>query len=374
VWEIGLTFGVAALLLAGDVIVRKGWASRLRSKFQSRLLLEFHSSQNELVTLRSEMARIADAANSSDMRTAIVGHAVIGVIKEMESQLEKLNTRTEELYDRSSEHDRYIREIRQARNENSLKNGEKTAGMAELRTLIEKISQFQKLTEKRLSDEIRFNIERARLADENLKRATDRISNLSERTNAIVQDYVVLSTSVQTPTQSILPPITDVPRIKQSITSLEAEATSIGSNFFALQARLTSAANSITEISCISKAETNQLPQAEQSISALEAELTSIGSTFLSLQARLTSVENSITESSRITRRQPDHSQIKEGSISSNDYLCCENATSETSKISDTSATRPMSSSLPALPGKPDGSSPATGHNASGEGPPKRAG
>ncbi len=186
-WEIELTLGcVGVLLLAGWIITRENRANLDRTNFQRLVALENQTLQEELATIRDEVARIAGVADSAKKAVTGIGNVMAEAIKVTELQLNKLKDRSPEtMFD--------INELGQ------------------LRARIERIARFQKIAEERLSDEIRFNIERTRIADASLKGLASRTEAFSERLGVLVQGYSDLSAFVKSLPQSVLPLIADEP-------------------------------------------------------------------------------------------------------------------------------------------------------------------
>jgi hypothetical protein len=198
-WIFGLTLGwVITLLLAAWMIVLERRATIARTNFQRFVALENQTLQDELATIRDEVASIAGVAHSSKKAVTSIGNVMVEAIKATELRLDTLKTCSPE----------------SALDINDI---------GRLRATIERISRFQKVTEERLSDEIRFNIERSKIADASLKRLTSQAEAFSERLNALVQDQSDLSAFVKSLPQPVLPSTTDAhepgsPQTEYSIT------------------------------------------------------------------------------------------------------------------------------------------------------------
>ena len=93
--------------------------------------------------------------------------------------------------------------------------------ISRFRATLERISKSQKLIEERLSDEIRFNLERAKIADASLRGFASRVEAFSERLDGLVQDYNDLSASVGLLKQAGLPSPAAAPQAEQTNESVE---------------------------------------------------------------------------------------------------------------------------------------------------------
>jgi hypothetical protein len=196
-WEFELALGVVtALLFAGWMIVRQNRSDGACSNLQRLVVLEGRAFQDELNTIRGDVAyildtarsgkklaasdvdRIANTANSAKESIAGISNAMLEAIGKTETRLDTLQARINELGD-----------------EDRGRNAE-SGEISRLHAMIERLSKTQKLIEDRLSDEIRFNLERATIADVSLKRFANRVEALSERLNRLLQDYDELCVSV----------------------------------------------------------------------------------------------------------------------------------------------------------------------------------
>jgi hypothetical protein len=207
------------LLLASWMIALERRATIARTNFQRLVALENQTLQDDLATIRDEVARInlvalenqtlrdglttirdevgriAGIADSSNRSVASIGNVMVDAIKATELRLDTLKA-------------------------GSLETASDINGIGRLRATIERISRFQKITEERLSDEIRFNIERSKIADASLKALANRAEAFSERLNALVQDQSDLSALVKSLPQSVPPFATDA---RHDPTSARAE-------------------------------------------------------------------------------------------------------------------------------------------------------
>jgi hypothetical protein len=180
-WGFELALGVlAALVFAGWMIVRQNRANVAHTNLQRLVTLEHQAFQDELNIIRNDVALSVEMVGSAKKSITGIGNAVMEAIGRIETRHDTLQDRIAELTTRNDERDRSAEanEIRQ------------------LRGSIERIGKIQKLIEERLSDEIRFSLERAKIADASLKGFANRVETFSERLNGLMQDYNDLSASV----------------------------------------------------------------------------------------------------------------------------------------------------------------------------------
>jgi hypothetical protein len=113
-------------------------------------------------------------------------------VQKIEARLDAVQDRVEKLGSRDDDGRRNVEE----------------SEIRELRTTLARISKSQKLAEERLSDEIRFNLERAKVSDEGLRGFTNRITTFAQRLTAFEREYKELFASVGLLKQAELPPPT----------------------------------------------------------------------------------------------------------------------------------------------------------------------
>ncbi len=198
-WGFELALGVVAtLVLAGWMIVRQNRMSLACTNLQRLIALEHQTFQDELTAIRddvaciadtadfakksavSDVACIADTANSAKKSVTSIGNAVVEAIGRIETRLDTLQDRIGELDNRADDRNRHV----------------ESSEISRLRITIDRISKSQKLIEERLSDEIRFNLERARIADASLKGFANRVEAVSGHLNGLSQAYDELSVAV----------------------------------------------------------------------------------------------------------------------------------------------------------------------------------
>lgn len=208
-WETGLALGCGvALLLASWTIARNDRANLARANFQRLVALDNQTFRDELAALHHEVARIEGVAVSTRQAVTSIGNVVAGAIAVIESRFEKSKRRIEELDLRNSEHCTTVNALCRAFEEKLQTSRETTADQNEislLQTTIERIARFQKITEDRLADEIRFNIERSRMADSSLKGFATRIEAFAKSLDALAQNHSELSTALGALPQSAVP-------------------------------------------------------------------------------------------------------------------------------------------------------------------------
>ena len=169
-----------ALVLISWIIVRQGRANLACANLQRLVALEHQTFINELNAISDDAASIAVTAISAKKSVTSIGNAVIGAIRKIETRLDTLQDRIEERSIRDDERGRQV----------------DASEVRRLRFTIDRISKSQRLLEERLSDDIRFNLERAKVADASLKGVVNRMEAFSERLNRLVQGYDDLSASV----------------------------------------------------------------------------------------------------------------------------------------------------------------------------------
>ena len=171
---------LTALIIASWLIVCESQARRVRENFERLVLLDNQTFRKELVAFRDEITRVALTATTAEQSIASIANAVSRAIREIDSRLDKLNDRTDNLSRVNDDH-----HLKLSANE-----------ILQLRSTIDKLANIQKITEQRLSDEIRFNLDRASAVDASLKGFGSRIEGLSDHLNDLVRDLSGLSTSV----------------------------------------------------------------------------------------------------------------------------------------------------------------------------------
>ncbi len=203
------------------MIIRDRRTSLVCTNLQRLVALENQTFQDELNTIRADVARNANTADSAKKSVTSIANVVVEAIKKIESRLDKLKYRTEKLENRNDERDQKVEanEIRQ------------------LRASIARIAKIQQLTEERLSDEVRFNLERAKIADASVRGFAKRVEAFSERLNGLVQEYNDLSASVGLLKQAGLPPPAAAPQAERANVRSETEVAPTGSNQFISQPR-----------------------------------------------------------------------------------------------------------------------------------------
>ena len=199
-WGFELTLVVlTALVLASWIIARQRRADLACTNLQRLVALEHQAFQDELNFIGDDFARIANTADSASKSVTSIGNAVVEAIRKIETRLDRLKEQTDELSNRYDEQSQNFEasEIRQ------------------LRATIERISKSQTLIEDRLSDDIRFNLERAKITDASLKGFASRVEAFSERLNALGREYKELSASVEMLKQPGLSPLAAAPQSEQ---------------------------------------------------------------------------------------------------------------------------------------------------------------
>ena len=173
------------------------------------MALEHQSLRDDLNIIRDDIARSADTADSARKSVTGIGNAVVEAIRRIENRLDTLQDRMEELGNRADEQSRDI----------------EVSEINRLRATLERVSKSQRLLEERLSDEIRFNLERARMADTSSKGFANRMEALSEQLNALGRDYSELSSSVGALKQVTPAPPVAAPQVAQTITGSDTGAS-----------------------------------------------------------------------------------------------------------------------------------------------------
>ena len=142
--------------------------------------VEHQTFIDELKAISDDVAGIAVTALSAKKSVTNIGNAVIAAIRKIETRLDALEDRTKE---RGTRDDEWHRQV-------------EASEVRRLRSTIERISKSQRLLEERVSDNIRFDLERAKVADTSLKGLVTRMEAFSETLNRLVHDYDDLSASV----------------------------------------------------------------------------------------------------------------------------------------------------------------------------------
>jgi len=189
------------------MIIRESRANLAHTNLQRLVALEHQAFQHELNIIRDDVARSADTVDSAQKLVTSIGNAVVEAIGRIETRLDTLQGRTEELGNRDDELSRNV----------------ESSEISRFRATLERISKSQKLIEERLSDEIRFNLERAKIADASLRGFASRVEAFSERLDGLVQDYNDLSASVVLLKQAGLPSPAAAPQAEQTNESVESE-------------------------------------------------------------------------------------------------------------------------------------------------------
>jgi hypothetical protein len=173
-----LTLGIlAALVFASWTIVRHNRAHLAHANLQRLVALEHQAFQDEINIIRGDVADTADSAKRS---IKSIGNAVLEAIRKVETRLNALQDRIEELGSRDDERTPNV-EVSEIRR---------------IRSTLERISKSQKLIEERLSDDIRFNLERAKVTDASLRGFANRMENFCQRLDALEREYDDLFASV----------------------------------------------------------------------------------------------------------------------------------------------------------------------------------
>lgn len=163
---------LTALVIASWLIVRESRASHQRENFERLVLLDNQTIRNELFAIRDEITRVSVTSDTAKQSIASIANAVLRAITDIDSRVEKLNDRTEGLSRANDDHQLKL----------------KASEILQLRSTIDKLANIQKLTEERLSDEIRFNLDRARIVDASVKGFGSRLEELSGRLNDLLRD------------------------------------------------------------------------------------------------------------------------------------------------------------------------------------------
>jgi hypothetical protein len=171
---------LVALVLISWIIVRQGRTNLVCANLQRLVALEHQTFIDELNAISDDAASIAVTAVSAKKSVTSIGNAVIGAIRKIETRLDTLQDRIEESSIRDDERGRQV----------------DASEVRRLRFTIDRISKSQRLLEERLSDDIRFNLERAKIADASLRGLVNRMEAFSERLNGFLHDYDDLSAAV----------------------------------------------------------------------------------------------------------------------------------------------------------------------------------
>ena len=169
-----------ALVLISWIIGRQGRTNLVCANLQRLVALEHQTFIDELNAISDDAASIAVTAVSAKKSVTSIGNAVIGAIRKIETRLDTLQDRIEERSIRDDERGRQV----------------DASEVRRLRFTIDRISKSQRLLEERLSDDIRFNLERAKIADTSLKGLVARMEAFSERLNRLMHDYDDLSAAI----------------------------------------------------------------------------------------------------------------------------------------------------------------------------------
>jgi hypothetical protein len=186
---------LATLVFASWTIVRQGRANLAHTNLQRLVALEHQAFQDELIIIRADVARVAETADSTKETVTSIGHAVLEAMRKVETRLSALQNRAEKMGSRDDDRGRNVGE----------------SEIRELRTTLARISKSQKLVEERLSDEIRFNLERAKVSDESLRGFANRMATFAQRLTAWEREYNELPGPVGSLKQADLPPPTTTP-------------------------------------------------------------------------------------------------------------------------------------------------------------------
>jgi len=164
---------LTTLVMASWLIVRERRARRARENFERLVLLENQTLVDELVTIRDELTAVSFTADSAKQSVARVGRAMADGLMEIDSRIEKLNGRMQE-----------VNRLNDDGHQAKLRASE----IANIRSTMDRLANIQKITEERLADEIRFNLDRARLIDASLKGFGSSMVGLSERLDELLRD------------------------------------------------------------------------------------------------------------------------------------------------------------------------------------------
>jgi hypothetical protein len=184
-WAIEFTVAsVTALLIASWLIGRESRASRERENFERRVLSDNLVFRDELIiAVRDEITNATTAADSTKQAITTIAHMVLRAVTEIDTRLDKLKDRTDEI---SGLNDEYRLKI-------------KASEILQLRTAVDKLTAIQKITEQRLSDEIRFDLDRAKVTDASLRGFAGRMEQFAEDLNELIRKCDHLSALVASP-------------------------------------------------------------------------------------------------------------------------------------------------------------------------------
>ena len=168
---------LATLIVASWLIVRERQARRARDNFERLVLLENQTLRTEVTAVNDELAFVRLTANSAKQLGARMSHAVLEALTEIDSRVGKLNGQQPDATRADDDHQSRLRASENRR----------------LRSAMDRLASTQKIAEQRLSDEIRFNLDRARIIDTSLKGLASRIDGLSDRLNELMRDLNVPS-------------------------------------------------------------------------------------------------------------------------------------------------------------------------------------
>lgn len=193
-FELGLGV-LATLVFASWTIVRQNRADLAHDNLQRLVALEHQSFQDELSIIRTDVARVAETGDSAKKSVTNVGTVALAAMLKVEMRFNALQDRIEELGSIDNDRSQNV----------------EASEIRELRTTLARISRSQKLVEERLSDDIRFSLERAKVADESLRGFANRTATFAQRLTALEQEYKELSVSVGLLKHAELPPPTVTP-------------------------------------------------------------------------------------------------------------------------------------------------------------------
>jgi methyl-accepting chemotaxis protein len=164
---------LTALVIASWLIVRERRARRSRENFERLVLLENQTLRDDLIAIRDEFTSVRLTADSAKQSVARVGPAVLDALTEIGSRIEKLNGRMQD---------------QNCPNGDDHQSKARASEIANIRSTMDRLANNQKIAEERLADEIRFNLDRARLIDALLKGFGSSMEGLSERLDELMRD------------------------------------------------------------------------------------------------------------------------------------------------------------------------------------------
>ena len=159
-------------MVAVWLVVRERQAERARENFERLVLLENQTLRTEVTAVNDELALVRLTADSAKQLGARMSRAVLDALTEIDTRIEKLNGQLPDATRANDDHQSKLRasEIRR------------------LRSAMDRLAGIQKIAEQRLSDEIRFNLDRARIIDTSVKGLASRMDGLSDRLNELMRD------------------------------------------------------------------------------------------------------------------------------------------------------------------------------------------